>query len=172
MAQRKPAQPPLHRLFLIAAFTLGPRLAVEALDGLATDEVVISLADDDDVPVAAPDEALDHAAAEKPAAARDADALVKFVVHPNTGSDEAFAPRLNWASLPGASPPERWVVEALNCEAGYQLLGQELRQTPMEAAEIIVRLRSLSEIHQVGRPVGSKLLTRSATAGDGRKGGC
>ncbi len=70
------------------------------------------------------------------------------------GTYESFAPRINWTSLPGDCPPERWVVEALNCEDGFRLLADELNQTPASTAELLEGLRSLSEIHDVGRHLG------------------
>jgi hypothetical protein len=66
------------------------------------------------------------------------------------GTYEAFSSLINWVSLPGSAPPEKWVVEALNCEDGRQLLSAELQQTAAAAAEIIEQLRSHGEIHHVG----------------------
>lgn len=77
------------------------------------------------------------------------------------GQYESFEPRINWTLLPGGCPPEKWVVEALNCDEGFELLAYELRQTPASAAGLLEGLRALREIHGVGHQLG-KLTNRSA----------
>lgn len=63
--------------------------------------------------------------------------------------------RVNWAFLPGGKPPEQWTVEVLSCEEGYQVLGDELGETATETAEVIERLRTLDNPHDVGYQLGS-----------------
>jgi hypothetical protein len=58
--------------------------------------------------------------------------------------------RLNWAFLPGNMPPDKWMIEELNCENGYRLLSNELGIAPQEAAGQLERLRGLDEHHDVG----------------------
>jgi hypothetical protein len=72
------------------------------------------------------------------------------------GQYASFESRINLASLPGGCPPEKWVVEALNCEDGFRLLGDELRQTPASTAELLEGLRSLQDVHDVGHQLGKQ----------------
>jgi hypothetical protein len=76
------------------------------------------------------------------------------------GQYESFASRINWTLLPGGCSPEKWVVDALNCDDGFQLLGDELRQTPASTAELLEGLRAIREVHGVGYQLG-KLTNQS-----------
>lgn len=58
--------------------------------------------------------------------------------------------RLNWTFVPGSIPPDKWMVEELNCDQGYQMLSEELRISPQEGKEQVGRLRGLDEHHDVG----------------------
>lgn len=57
--------------------------------------------------------------------------------------------RLNWAQLPGNSATEDWVLQVLNQAHGYEKLAVELNSTPRRAREVIGRLRTVPDPHDI-----------------------
>ncbi len=78
--------------------------------------------------------------------------------------DEASFGRLNWITLPGGTAPEKWMLEVLDCNDGYEALRSLLNASVDEVAGYIERLKNLNDHHKVGYELGrlSGLPTQTA----------
>jgi len=56
---------------------------------------------------------------------------------------------VSWTTLPGGVPPERWVVEALDCPEGHALLAARTRCDRSTVAGWLTQLRALPEHHSI-----------------------
>ncbi|MBF6620634.1 MAG: ATP-binding protein [Patulibacter sp.] len=55
----------------------------------------------------------------------------------------------NWLRLPGGKAPERWVLEELDCQSGWETLAGELTMTESDAAGHISSLKTVTEPHRI-----------------------
>jgi hypothetical protein len=62
---------------------------------------------------------------------------------------EDFHDRVNWGFLSGKEPPEKWVINTLDCSEGHQIFAKELREEPAQAAEIIQQLKALHDPKEI-----------------------
>ncbi len=69
--------------------------------------------------------------------------------------DEARFRHLNWITLPRGAAPEKWMLEVLDCEDGYEALRSALNETSVTVvAGYIEALKNLGEHHDVGYELG------------------
>ncbi len=67
---------------------------------------------------------------------------------------DADLDHLNWTTLPGPAAPERWLLEVLDCDDGYDLLGYELGETGSSTCGVIERLKTVRKHHDVAYELG------------------
>ena len=65
--------------------------------------------------------------------------------------------RVNWDFLPGNEPPEKWVINKLDCQEAYEKLAEELKEDTAIAAEIISNLKALSNPKEISYQLASKV---------------
>jgi predicted ATPase len=70
------------------------------------------------------------------------------------GAIDTDLDHLNWTTLPGPAAPERWLLEVLDCDDGYDLLGYELGETGSSTCGVIERLKTVRNHHDVAYELG------------------
>jgi energy-coupling factor transporter ATP-binding protein EcfA2 len=60
--------------------------------------------------------------------------------------DDNRGEKANWTFFPGSKPPEKWVIDTLNCSEGYKLVAGELNENNVDhAGGIIQSLVAISD---------------------------
>ncbi len=57
--------------------------------------------------------------------------------------------KISRAKLPGSLPPERWILEQLSCNEGFELLANELGEEKSHAEFLVSSLKTLFQHHNV-----------------------
>ena len=64
--------------------------------------------------------------------------------------------RVNWDFIPGNEPPEKWVINKLDCQEGHEKLAEELKEDTAIAAQIISSLKALGNSKEISHELSSK----------------
>ncbi|MGK7936877.1 MAG: hypothetical protein AB4206_13935 [Xenococcaceae cyanobacterium] len=70
--------------------------------------------------------------------------------------DNSLYHRINWDFLPGNEPPEKWVINTLDCQEAHEKLAEELKENTAIAAQIISNLKALSNPKEISYELASK----------------